>query len=157
MREKSGENIFLVNNALHPLLYPLCPIGTSYMVTFILASTNPSYGIEPCNAHPWCSQVSSQPHTKKSESVSTKLWFSIMLLLALFLCQIWLYFFNHFPVCLWESMYWVSVWNWWRNVKNRATRDWLASGQPAKGHVRSTCWKLKSQVPKGISRLGQLA
>ena len=71
--EKSGENIFLVNNALHPLLYPLCPIGTSYMVTFILASTNPSYGIEPCNAHPWCSQVSSQPHTKKSESVSTKL------------------------------------------------------------------------------------
>jgi len=23
---------------------------------------------------------------------------------------------------------WVSVWNWWRNVKNRATHKWLASG-----------------------------
>ena len=34
---------------------------------------------------------------------------------------------------------------------------WLASGQSAKGHMRSTCWKLKNQVPKGISHLGQLA
>ena len=33
--EKSGERAFLVNNALPPLLYPLCPIGTSYVVTFI--------------------------------------------------------------------------------------------------------------------------
>jgi len=40
---------------------------------------------------------------------------------------------------------------------SRLACDWLTSGQPAKGHVRSTCWKLKSQVPEGILRLGQLA
>ena len=38
--------------------------------------------------------------------------------------------------------------------------DWLGSGQLTKGHVGSTCWKLKHQVPRGIlqftSRLGQL-
>ena len=34
-------------------------------------------------------------------------------------------------------------------------RDWLASWQLVKSHVRSTCWKLKSQVSGGISRLGQ--
>ena len=33
------------------------------------------------------------------------------------------------------------------------TCNWLTSGQLAKSHMRSTCWKLKSQVPGGISRL----
>ena len=34
---------------------------------------------------------------------------------------------------------------------SQLTRDWLASGQLLKGHVRSTCWKLKSEVPGSIS------
>ena len=33
------------------------------------------------------------------------------------------------------------------------TCNWLTSGQLAKSHMRSTSWKLKSQVPGGISRL----
>ena len=52
-----------------------------------------------------------------------KLWFSILLLLALIPCQIWLYF-----IIINCMFVWVSVWNWWRNVKNRATHKWLASG-----------------------------
>ena len=47
-------------------------------------------------------------------------------LLALIPCQIWLYFFNHFPVCLWDSILGLSVWNWWRTMKNRVTRNLLA-------------------------------
>ena len=41
--------------------------------------------------------------------------------------QIWLYFFNHFQVCFWDSMWGVSVWNWWRIVKNKATLDLLTT------------------------------
>ena len=46
--------------------------------------------------------------------------------------------------------------NWWITMKNEATHNLPASGQLAKGYVRSTYWKLKSQVSRGISWLGQL-
>ena len=42
-----------------------------------------------------------------------------------------------------------------KNCEEKAIRDWLTSGQPAKSHMRSVYQMLKSQVPEGISRLGQ--
>ena len=42
-----------------------------------------------------------------------------------------------------------------KNCEEKTIRDWLTSGQPAKSHMRSVYEMLKSQVPKGISRLGQ--
>ena len=34
--------------------------------------------------------------------------------------------------------------NYEEQANLRLARNWLASGQLAKGHMRSTCWKLKS-------------
>ena len=97
---------------------------------------------------------------------SVKLWFTNTFLLALILCQIWLYFvqlnlnkiqsnlsvrFNVRVEC--ESLV--------KNCEDRKVRDWLVSGQPAKGHVKSTCWNLNSLLPGYILLvilcLGQVA
>ena len=40
-----------------------------------------------------------------------------------------------------------------KNCENSEVRDWLVSGQLAKGHVRSTCWNLNSLLPGCISRV----
>ena len=32
----------------------------------------------------------------------------------------------------------------WRKWSSQLARDWLVGGQPAKGHVRSTCWNLNN-------------
>ena len=86
-------------------------------------------------------------------------------MLALISCQNWLYFSQSFPCMIvgfdvrveCENLVKICEEPW----SSRLARDWLASGLPTKGHVRSTCWKLKSQVSKSISwlilQLGQLA
>ena len=40
-----------------------------------------------------------------------------------------------------------------KNCEDSEVRDWLTSGQPAKGHVRSTCKNLNSLLPSCISRV----
>ena len=42
-----------------------------------------------------------------------------------------------------------------KNCEQKTIHDWLTSGQPTKSHMRSVYQMLKSQVPEGISRLGQ--
>ena len=50
--------------------------------------------------------------------------------------------------------------NYEEQANSRLAHNLLASGQLTKGHMRNTCWKLKSQVPESISwlisQLGQL-
>ena len=52
-------------------------------------------------------------------------------------------------------MWWVSVWNWWRTVKNRATRDLLMTDSQV-----DNPWKVPWEAHGGswriISQLGQL-
>ena len=50
--------------------------------------------------------------------------------------------------------------NYEEQANSRLAHNLFASGQLTKGHMRNTCWKLKSQVPESISwlisQLGQL-
>ena len=73
-------------------------------------------------------------------------------MLALISCQNWLYFSQSFPCMIvgfdvrveCENLVKIceEPWSSW------LARDWLASGLPTKGHVRSTCWKLKESSAK---------
>ena len=40
-----------------------------------------------------------------------------------------------------------------KNCEDSEVCDWLTSGQPAKGHKRSTCWNLNNLLLGCISRV----
>ena len=66
-------------------------------------------------------------------------------LLALILCQIWLYSINFFSVCLWDLMWGLSVRVWWRIVKivkfmicSRLTHKWTTCERLCEKHTPNT-------------------
>ena len=64
-------------------------------------------------------------------------------------------FFQSFPCMFVRFNVRIECEKLWQTVKKKTIHDWLTSGQPAKSHMRSVYQMLKSQVPEGISRLGQ--